>query len=69
VFGGDAVAALALDGRVDRGERRLGRRVLGHVRRLTAALAVVVQPGGLGRHERRRLDLDLALARACETPG
>ena len=52
---------MGLDRLVQRRERRLGGRVLGHVRRLGGIEAAVVQPGRFGRHQARELDLDLAL--------
>src|SRR5918992_1511587 len=59
VLGGQAVAAVRLDGLVEGLERRLGRGVLGHVGGLAGVSALVVEPGGLERHEPCLLDLDL----------
>src|SRR6266511_2622320 len=62
VLGGVGVAAMGLDGGVDRLQARLGGGELGHVGRLAGALlAVVVQPGGLLRHQPGQLDVDLRL--------
>src|SRR3954454_3928529 len=61
VLGGQAVAAVGLDRRVDGGQRRLGRGVLGHVAGLPRRQPEVVRPGGLAGHQRGELGLDLGL--------
>src|SRR4051812_35639914 len=68
VLGGQAVAAVGLDGRVDGGQRRLGRGVLGHVAGLAGGQPEVVRPCGLAGHECGELGLDLRLGQGVADP-
>ena len=52
---------MALNGRVEGGQRRLGRRVLGHVGGLASGFAVVVQPRRFRGHQCRDFDFDFRL--------